>query len=224
MARILIVEDEEELSRVIADWLTEDKHIIERALDGREALSWMITSHFDLIVLDLNLPSMNGLEVCRRYRESGGTARILILTAKKSLSIKERGLDSGADDFLSKPFKLRELSARIRALLRRPSSLLGRQLVVGNLQLDTAARRVSRAGSDIHLLPKEFALLEALMRSPGQVLSVEVLTQIVWTQDNKVSHHTIRSHVRSLRQKLGDTTADPLIHNVYGAGYKITDS
>jgi DNA-binding response OmpR family regulator len=221
MSRILLIEDEQELSQVIREWLEDEHYIVEQSFDGKEALSRLTSSNFDLVILDLNLPSMSGLEICRTFRKAGGLIPILILTAKRALSAKECGLDSGADDYLTKPFKLRELSARVRALLRRPINLASTILTVGNVTLDQTARTVYKAGLPLHLLPKEFALLEAMMRKPGQVLSVESLTEHIWTEDRKVTPETIRSHLRSLRKKLTDRDGDCCIHNVYGFGYKI---
>lgn len=223
MARILLIEDEQELSGVIADWLNEEKHSVEQVYDGKQALERLLAgdSRFDVAILDLNLPSMNGIEICRSFRAAGGITPIIMLTAKKALSIKEVGLDSGADDYLTKPFKLRELSARIRALLRRPVQLVPTKITVKDLSLDCAARLVTKAGQPVMLVPKEFALLECLMCNAGKVMTAEQLTSNVWSQDTNISPDTLRSHLRSLRRKLGESEGDSIIQNIYGVGYKI---
>lgn len=221
MTKILAVEDEVELSQVIVEWLSEEFYVVETAADGVEALAKLRSTNYDLVILDLMLPRLGGLEVCRQYRETGGESPILVLTAKRALATKENALDSGADDYLTKPFKLRELSARVRALLRRPRSVLPSILSVGDINLDTASRKVTKAGKEVRLIAKEFALLELLMRSPGQVLSVDFIIDNAWSQDRDVSPDTIRSYIRSLRKKLDNDDESKLILNIHGIGYKI---
>ncbi len=221
MPKILLVEDERELSKVIQEWLSEELHVIEAVCDGQQALDKLACNRFDLIILDLMLPSVSGFEVCRSYRSSGGDAPIIMLTAKKALATKEAGLDSGADDYLTKPFKLRELSARVRALLRRPRTVLPAVLTVGDVQLDTTSRKVTKAGKDVHLLTKEFALLQLLMRNAGQVISVDSIIDGAWSNDSEVSPDTIRSYIRSLRKKIDYEENCAIIQNVHGVGYKI---
>jgi len=221
MPKILLVEDERELSKVIQEWLSEELHVIEAVYDGQHALDMLASNRFDLIILDLMLPSVSGFEVCRAYRSSGGDAPIIMLTAKKALATKEAGLDSGADDYLTKPFKLRELSARVRALLRRPRTVLPAVLTVGDVQLDTTSRKVTKAGKDVHLLTKEFALLQLLMRNAGQVITVDSIIDGAWSNDSEVSPDTIRSYIRSLRKKVDYEENGAIIQNVHGVGYKI---
>lgn len=221
MAKILLVEDDRNLAITVKDWLEFEHHLVEAVEVGTEALELAQSYQYDLIILDIELPKMNGLEVCKNYRQGGGQAPILMLTGRGSIPDKETGLDAGADDYLTKPFHLKELSARVRALLRRPGQVAGNTLKAGNLVLDTTSYKVLKDGQEIHLPRMEFALLEFLMRHQGQVFSTEALLDRVWTSDSEKSPETIRTSVKKLRSKI-DTDGQPsIIRNVHGVGYKL---
>ncbi len=221
MAKILVVEDNPEMAKNILEHLKEEKHVAEWAECGDVALTLLATYHFDLIILDVMLPDMQGTEVCTRYRSQQGETPILMLTGMNSIDAKEKGLDSGADDYLTKPFDLRELSARIRALLRRPQVLRGDALKARTVVLDTQTLRVTRAGVPIKLLAKEFALLEYLLRRKDQVLSVEDLLNNVWKSDSESSPDAVRQTIKRLRTKIDAAGEPSLITTVVGLGYTI---
>jgi len=221
MAKILVVEDETDLAIPVRDWLTREQHLVELVDNGTAALEQLRVYKFDLIVLDLMIPGVNGMEVCRKFRNDGGATPILMLTAKSGVDDKEAGLDAGADDYLTKPFHLKELSARVRALLRRHSQPTSRELKVGELVLDVVSRRVTLKGEEIHFVPREFSLLEFLMRHPNQVFSAEALLDRVWASDTLASPDTIRTYIKILRKKLGGEGKESFIRTVHGVGYKI---
>ncbi len=157
MARILVVEDEKDLSKLIADWLRRDHHLVEQVFDGKSALQQMTDTSFDVVVLDWMLPEMEGIDVCRRYRQSGGNAAIIMLTARQSLDDKAQGFESGADDYLTKPFQLKELAMRVKALLRRSSAEHHTRLSIRSIELDIDNHRVLKEGKEVHLCRKNFA-------------------------------------------------------------------
>jgi two-component system phosphate regulon response regulator PhoB len=221
MARILVVEDEKDLSRLIADWLKRDHHLVEQAYDGKSALIQMTGTSFDVVVLDWMLPEMQGIEVCRRYRQNGGNAAIIMLTARQSLDDKAEGFESGADDYLTKPFQLKELAMRVKALLRRSSAEHHTRLSIRNIELDIENHRVLKDGKEVHLLPKEFRLLEFLLRHPQRVFSADEILDSVWEMDSNAHHDTVRGHVTRLRKKLDNDEGPSIIVTVHGVGYKL---
>ncbi|MGH9552550.1 MAG: response regulator transcription factor, partial [Terriglobales bacterium] len=175
MSKILLVEDDEDLATVVSEHLSSERFDVDHVKNGRDALEVLRVSTFDLIILDWNLPHVSGLDVCAEFRRGGGMTPIIMLTGKKAIEEKEAGLDTGADDYLTKPFSLRELSARVRAGLRRPDKMLGAVLRVRDIEMDTDRYAVQKGGETLHLQPQEFALLEFFLKHPDQVFSPEAL-------------------------------------------------
>jgi DNA-binding response OmpR family regulator len=222
MAKILIVEDDPHLSSLIRNLLVAERHTAETAVDGNDALEMLKMFKYDLVVLDWMLPGMTGNTICQKYRDRGGAAPILMLTSKSSIEEKEAGLDSGCDDYLTKPFDPRELLARIRALLRRPQAVnSSKDLAIGDLALDIKACKVFKGGVELKLLPKEFNLLELFMRYPNQVFSPEALLERVWTADSAASFDTVRTYIKTLRRKIDSPGSSSAIRTVHGVGYSL---
>lgn len=221
MARILVVEDEVTLARVVEDWLLGEQHTVEVVHDGPMAVQKLSGNIYDVIILDWQLPGLSGLEVCKQYRSNGGSAAIIMLTGKREIIDKEQGLDSGADDYLTKPFQMRELSARLRALLRRSRKLQETVITIGNLVLDSSRRAVTKDGKEIQLMPKEYALLEFLMRHPGQVFSHDALIDGVWSEESDASPDTLRVHIKRLREKIDTKGEESIIRTLHRLGYKL---
>jgi DNA-binding response OmpR family regulator len=219
MAKILLVEDEHDLAEAIVDWLADEYHVVEIAADGREALPRFSATNYDMAILDLMLPDVDGLSICRQIRQSGSSIPILMLTAKRNIESKEAGLDAGADDYLTKPFQLRELSARIRALLRRPLTQPTEVLQVQGLLLDRRKCTVLKHGQPLRLLPKEFAMLELFMRHADEVLSVDTLLDRVWGTDSSIVPETVRTNIKTLRKKIEGSGS--FIQTVHGLGYRL---
>jgi DNA-binding response OmpR family regulator len=221
MAKILLVEDDNRLRADIRKWLELDKHTVEEACDGAQALEALRFYKFDLIVLDWDLPSVAGIDILKTYRGEGGSMPVLFLTGKSGTEFKRQGLDGGADDYLTKPFDFEELSARLRALLRRPFGYKPTVFRAGELTIDTTAGVVSKNGEQIHLAPKEFALLEFFLRNPGQVFSPEAVLDRVWESESDAGPDMVRATLRRLRKKIGETPDDSIIENVHGVGYRL---
>lgn len=222
LSKILVVEDEKAISDVIQEWLTMEHHSVDVVDDGQEALNRLKVYNYDLVVLDLNLPGLPGIEVLTNFRERGGTTPVLILTGKNAIDDKERGLDSGADDYLTKPFHGRELSARIRALLRRPSSVVGDAVEFGQITLDRANYKVTLKGEDLRLVPTEFDLLEFFMRNPNRVFSPEELLRRVWTDDSEATIGAVTTCIKRLRKKIDIEGMTSMVCTVHGVGYRLS--
>ncbi len=221
MAKILIVEDDTDIATIVSRWLQHENHLVEISKDGEDASVKLKLNQYDLVILDWMLPKITGVELCQKFRTSGGTTPILLLTAKSTIENKEAGLDSGADDYLTKPFDLKELSARVRALLRRAGAISTKTLKIGDLSLDAEMHQVFVGDMLISLNPKEFALLEFLMRHPNQIFSGEALLSRVWQSDAMASTDTVRAHIKNLRKKIDQPGKTSPISTVHGLGYKI---
>jgi len=221
--RLLIVEDEPEAARLLADGLREMAYAVDVAYDGVTAIEKAYCNSYDLIILDLMLPGKDGYAVCRELRAAGNTLPVLMLTAQDQVDKKIRGLDSGADDYLTKPFDLGELGARVRALLRRGPALRDPILRVADLELDTRRRSARRAGRAIELTAKEYALLEFLVRQRGQVVGRAEISEHVWDERFDPFSKVIEVYIQRLRRKVDSVGTVPLIHTRRGEGYLLDD-
>jgi DNA-binding response OmpR family regulator len=216
--RVLLVEDEERLANTIARGLRREGMAVDVVLDGKSALAKTAVNSYDVVVLDRNLPVVHGDDVCRQLVARQALTRILMLTAAGSIQDRVTGLDLGADDYLPKPFALRELVARIRALSRRAVPPVPPVLATGDLTLDPARHVAERAGRDLGLTKKEFGVLEALLSAEGRVVSAEELLEKVWDENADPFTNVVRVTIMTLRRKVGDP---PLIETIPGVGYKI---
>jgi DNA-binding response OmpR family regulator len=224
MAKILLVEDDQDIARLVTKSLVDEQHVVEHLSNGAEVLEFLRLQEYDLLILDWNLPGLSGLEICQQFRQEGGQTPILFLTGKGEISEKELGLDAGADDYLTKPFSTRELSARLRALLRRPALTHQTVLQAGDLCLDPNTCQVTKAGKTIELPPKEFALLEFFMRHPGVVFSGDALISRVWPTDSEATALSVRVRITKLRSKIDTIDKPSLIRNVFNRGYVFDQS
>jgi DNA-binding response OmpR family regulator len=221
VAKILVVEDDLSLCNAIGDYLTLDHHTAEFVNDGHEAMQRLKVYGYDLIILDWELPKASGVEILSDFRGRGGTTLVLMLTGRDSVGDKETGLDAGADDYLTKPFHVKELQARVRALLRRPQTMTGTVLKVGYLSLDTTNYIVKRGEEEIRLLPKEFTLLEFMMRHPGRVFAAEALLNRVWSNESDATPGALTTCLGRLRKKIDLEGKPSLIRTVHGVGYTL---
>jgi two-component system OmpR family response regulator len=221
VAHILLVEDDEKLSKVMKRALGEEGHVVDLAADGPSGLGLGRMDGFQLIILDVMLPGLDGFQVCRSLRDEGSQTPVLMLTARESVEDRVRGLDAGADDYLVKPFALAELLARIRALTRRGVEGNGQEQRVGDLVLDVARHCAVRGEREIPLTVKEFQLLEYFMRHPNQVLSRTQILEGVWQYDRQFASNVVDTYVHYLRRKIDKNARGELIRTVRGAGYML---
>ena len=221
--RVLVAEDEHKISAYVKRGLEEQGYAVDAAYTGREALDWAATVSFDLIVLDVLLPEMDGFTVCRELRKRDCRAPILMLTARDAIDDRVTGLDAGADDYLVKPFALKELLARVRALTRRATDAPRSPLLqLADLTLDTRTRRVKRGGKAIELTAKEYAVLECLLRETDRVLTRTEIAEHVWNYDVYNQSNVVDVYIRNLRRKIDNPYDVKLIHTVRGAGYRLS--
>lgn len=221
--RILLVEDDADLAQFIRKGLKEERHAVDVANDGEAGLALALDNPYDLVILDIMLPKLDGLTVCRRIRDKGLSTPVLLLTARNTVETKVSAYDTGADQFLEKPFAFVELLARVRALLRRGSSQPLANLQAADLRLDPASHRVWRADHEIALTNKEYALLEFLLRNKNRVLTRTAIIEHVWDISYDPMTNIVDAHIRALRAKIDRDYSPPLIATVRGAGYMLEE-
>ncbi len=220
--RILLVEDDFNLAETLAEAITDQRYVVDVANDGESALDYIQTLDYDLILLDVMLPDFNGIDLCQKLRSQGRQMPILMITALDTISDKIAGLDAGADDYIIKPVDLGELFARIRALLRRGSTSAAAILEWGELQFNPSTYEVYYAEQSLHLTPKEYSILELLLRNGRRVLSRSVMIDSIWSLEAPPDEDTVKVHIRSLRQKLRKVGASgDFIETVHGLGYRL---
>jgi DNA-binding response OmpR family regulator len=217
MPKLLLVDDDIHLAEMVEQFLSFEHYQVEVASDGDQALHMLRSNSYDLAIVDLNLPSLSGTEICSQYRAGGGKIPILMLTAQTAVTDKVDGLESGADDYLTKPFAMVELQARLKALLRRADrQLVENKLSLGLITLEPSSFRATLNGQEVRLLRKEFSIIELLFRYQGRIFSPDEIISRVWQSDEYPTGEVVRSHIRNIRKKLGDDA----IKTVHGVGYK----
>jgi two-component system copper resistance phosphate regulon response regulator CusR len=217
--RVLVVEDDPKLAELLARSLRERSYAVDVVRDGEAALVEAVVNPYDAVILDVVLPRRSGIEVCRELRRRGSRVPVLMLTARDAVRDRVTGLDAGADDYVTKPFALEELLARLRALLRRGPEMLPSGITVGDLVVDTHAQRAARAGAPIALTTKEYAMLEYLARNAGRVVGRAELCEHVWDDNHDPFSNAIEVYINRLRNKIDRGAAVPLIHTRRGSGY-----
>ncbi len=222
MPKILIAEDDQELAEIMRRSLLVAHSIVELTGDGDDAYHLLSSCSYDLLIIDWGLPGLTGFEICRRLRGSGSSIPVLMVTGKDTINDKEAGFSVGVDDYLTKPFNVKELVLRVQALLRRAHGTEIGQAVLcaGDIELNQKKHLVTQAGKQVHLAPKEFALLELFMRHPGELFSPDAIIARLWPSDTNVTDSAIRTIVKQLRKKLDDTSAGTMIENVHSMGYR----
>lgn len=217
--KILIIEDEKQVADSLKEGLEQHRYSVDIAYNGEDGHYFTREFDYDIIILDLMLPDIDGEDLCRKLRDEGNKSFILMLTAKKQLDNIITGLDCGADDYLTKPFEFSELLARIRALLRRSSEHKSNILSVSDISLDTEKEKVKNAGSEVQLTKKEYMILEYLLRNKGQLISRNQLLEHAWDRNVDIFTNVVDTHIKNLRKKLGKSGS--IIKTIYGSGYRI---
>lgn len=221
--RILLAEDERDLNNIITQKLTADGYSVDRCFDGEEAINILSYTEFDAVILDIMMPKADGFTVLRALRSAGRTTPVMFLTAKDAVADRVRGLDSGANDYLVKPFSFEELSARLRAMTRTSFGITSNVLRVADLSMDCTAHTVTRGATEIHLSAKEYAMLEYLMYNQGRVLSREMIEDHVWNFDYEGGTNVVDVYISYLRKKIDDGHDKKLIHTVRGRGFVLKE-
>jgi len=221
--RILLAEDERDLNNIITQKLTADGYSVDRCFDGEEAIDILSYTEFDAVILDIMMPKADGFAVLNALRSMGKTTPVMFLTAKDAISDRVRGLDSGANDYLVKPFSFEELSARLRAMTRTSFGIASNVLHVADLSMDCNAHTVTRGATEIHLSAKEYAMLEYLMYNQGRVLSREMIEDHVWNFDYEGGTNVVDVYISYLRKKIDDGYDKKLIHTVRGRGFVLKE-
>ncbi|HTY59276.1 MAG TPA: response regulator transcription factor [Bacteroidota bacterium] len=221
--RVLVIEDNPKVARMLHRGLTDEKYAVDTVPDGKEGLTMAQAGNYDLLIVDVMLPGMNGFELTKSYRNSGGTTPILMLTAKTATDDKVAGLDSGADDYLTKPFAFSELLARMRSLFRRGGLDKNTILTFADLELDTVSHKAKRSGKPIELTAKEYALLEFFLRNQGSVLSRSIISEHIWDYSFDTGTNLIDVYINHLRAKIEAGFPGKLIHTVRGVGYVLRE-
>ena len=217
MAKYLIIEDDFELATSVASWLRSELHQVDMVSSGGEGLRRALSESFDAIILDVGLPDIDGFEVCRQLRQAGTAIFILMLTGKSHINDRITGLDLGADDYLTKPFSARELSARLRAMMRRPQAVSENTISTGDVTMELTSSRVLKNGQPVSLLPIDYALLEFLMRHPKEAFSSEQLLDKIWSADKHPTDNAVRSAIKRLRKGLGED----IVETISKVGYRL---
>lgn len=221
--RILVAEDEKDMNRIICKRLKEEGYSVDSCFDGVEVFDYLACAEYDAIVLDIMMPRMDGLQVLRKLRDDNNQIPVLLLTAKDRVEDRVTGLDTGADDYLVKPFAIRELLARIRVMLRKPASVKTTVYTLADLEVHTDTHQVIRANQELHLSAKEFSLLRYMIQNAGIVLSREKLEQHIWNYDFSGGSNVIDVYIRYLRKKIDDDFDKKLIHTIRGEGYVLRE-
>lgn len=221
--RILVAEDEKDMNRIICKRLKEEGYSVDSCFDGVEVFDYLACAEYDAIVLDIMMPRMDGLQVLRKLRDDNNQIPVLLLTAKDRVEDRVTGLDAGADDYLVKPFAIRELLARIRVMLRKPASVKTTVYTLADLEVHTDTHQVIRANQELPLSAKEFSLLWYMIQNAGIVLSREKLEQHIWNYDFSGGSNVIDVYIRYLRKKIDDDFDKKLIHTIRGEGYVLRE-